>query len=198
MSGFICARCLARPLTRPTRVPVANVARFTTSPRQSANDKAGKNNWQSKGNKAVKVSRVVAPGERKAARKRVVLSNVNARAVNDLAVLDKVNASGSRHQGQMLALPDDLIDALRANEAFKATQEWHLFQRPATLMREDTKRIASLFDQIESGSEPTVLRRILSGPRGSGKSILQLQAMSMALLKGWITIHIPDSKPTPS
>jgi small subunit ribosomal protein S29 len=38
------------------------------------------------------------------------------------------------------------------------------------------------------------VRRVIYGERGSGKSVLALQAKAMALLKGWIVVHIPEGK----
>jgi len=40
----------------------------------------------------------------------------------------------------------------------------------------------------------TAVRRVMYGERGSGKSVLALQAKAMALLKGWIVVHIPEAK----
>jgi RecA/RadA recombinase len=30
------------------------------------------------------------------------------------------------------------------------------------------------------------------GKQGSGKTVLQMQAMAMALNKGWVVIHLPN------
>ena len=40
-------------------------------------------------------------------------------------------------------------------------------------------------------------RAVLCGPKGSGKSVLLLQAMSWALQRGWLVINIPNGIPLP-
>jgi hypothetical protein len=39
---------------------------------------------------------------------------------------------------------------------------------------------------------PQAARWVLTGVKGTGKSVLQLQAMALALQRGWILVHIPD------
>ena len=38
-------------------------------------------------------------------------------------------------------------------------------------------------------------RAVLCGPKGSGKSVLLLQAMTWALQRGWLVINIPNGIP---
>ncbi|KAL8895161.1 MAG: hypothetical protein Q9192_003804 [Flavoplaca navasiana] len=136
-----------------------------------------------------------APGERRALRKRIVLSNVNALEVQGLQNMDVENMFDRRLEGQVLRLPGPIVDQLRAVEAFKPTQSWGLFQSPGTLMRRETvdmgKMIAEMSEQ--EGLRKTV-RRVLVGEKGSGKSMILLQAMTMAFLKGWTVINLPEAQ----
>jgi hypothetical protein len=43
-----------------------------------------------------------------------------------------------------------------------------------------------------SPKPPRTARCVLTGVKGTGKSVLQLQAMAVALQRGWILVHIPD------
>lgn len=131
-----------------------------------------------------------APGERKAAKKRIVLTNDNALEVTSLKDLDKDNALSEANHGQVLGIPAATVDALRAVEAFKTTQGWGLFRRPATLIRKETVQLAKVMNEAE-GQKKTI-RRILSGERKCGKSTLLLQGLSMAFLRDWFVINLPE------
>ncbi|KAF2809903.1 uncharacterized protein BDZ99DRAFT_299523 [Mytilinidion resinicola] len=133
-----------------------------------------------------------APGERKALRKRVVLSNTNALVVEGLNDLTVGNIETGDMQGQVVGLSEPVIDSLRAVEAFKATQGWHLFRRPAMLMRRETTQVSALMRDVETRKK--TVRRILAGDRASGKSTLLLQGLAMAFMKKWVVISIPDAK----
>ena len=135
-----------------------------------------------------------APGERKALRKRIVLSNTNAIEVHGMQDLSAETMIDMRLRGQMLGIPGPVVDQLRAVEAFKVSQGWGLFRRPGTLIRKETLAYGKLFDSLNSLPTCQNTRRILVGEKGSGKSMLLLQAMSMAFLKDWIVISIPDGK----
>ena len=137
------------------------------------------------------------PGERKAGRKRIVLSNINAIEVHGMQDLSAKTMIDMRLRGQMLGIPGPVIDQLRAVEAFKVSQGWGLFRRPSMLMRKETLEYGKLFDLMDSSpTDPSQrdqnIRRILVGEKGSGKSMLLLQVLSMAFLKNWIVINIPD------
>lgn len=133
-------------------------------------------------------------GERKAQRKRIVLTNNNALEVSSLKDLDKASALDASIQGQVRGLPDPLVDSLRALEAFKTTQGWSLFRRPATLIRKETAEVASLIKEVEASEKgkKTTVRRILTGEKMSGKSTLVLQGLSIALLRQWVVINLPE------
>lgn len=131
-----------------------------------------------------------APGERRAARKRVVLSNVNALDV-ELENLTATTVLDASQQGQIIGIPGELVDRLRAAQAFKSTQSWGWFKRPAFLIRPETIEVSRMLQEATSISNTP--RWIFSGEVGSGKSVLLLQAQAMALLKDWVVISIPES-----
>jgi len=132
------------------------------------------------------------PGERKALRKRVVTTNINALEVQGLEDFSAENVSSLGNKlGQVLGISDSVADSLRAAEAFKPTQGWRMFRRPATLVRGETVEVAKLLEKAQGGATE---RNVITGSRASGKSVLLLQAMVMAHLKKWIVIHIPEGK----
>ena len=91
-------------------------------------------------------------------------------------------------QGKVLGIPGEVVDRLRAVEAFKPAQGWGLYRRPAMLMRSETLEYAKMMDSMETDS----IRRVIVGERGSGKTTMLLQAMTLAFLKGWVVINIPE------
>ena len=162
---------------------------------------------------------VVPPvGQRKAERKRIVLSNTNALMVEGLQDLSVDNMADLQSQSNVLALPWPIPDQLGNAEAFKTTQNWKLFRKPATLMRKESVELAQMIKNINSlqvansdgkdeaskgdgawavestRSFSNVQRAILDGPQGGGKSLLLLQAMAMGFLNQWIVITVPEGK----
>ncbi|KAL8944511.1 MAG: hypothetical protein Q9216_000421 [Gyalolechia sp. 2 TL-2023] len=134
-----------------------------------------------------------APGERKALRKRIVLSNVNALEVPGMQDINEENMYDRRSEGQVLGLSAPLVDHLRAVEAFKPTQGWGMFRRPAVLMRKETLDTGKIVDEISSSDgQRTTVRRVLVGERGSGKSMMLLQSLTMAMLRGWTVVNLPE------
>lgn len=133
-----------------------------------------------------------APGERKAFRKRIQLSNNNALPVAGLDELAPGTMATSESRGRVFALPDQLVDQLRALEAFKPTQSWNLFRRPHFLIREETVDLTAKMNDCKEKKD--TLRCVLTGSRLSGKSLIQMQALSHALLNDWLVIHIPEGK----
>lgn len=131
-----------------------------------------------------------APGERKALRKRIVLSNNNALEVASLQDLSTANALSPDNEGKVRGIPEAAVDMLRAVEAFKPTQGWAMFRRPAVLMRKETMELARLLTEAETAKK--TVRRILTGERMSGKSTLVLQGLTMAYLRGWVVINLPE------
>jgi len=125
--------------------------------------------------------------------------------VSGLQELSKDNSTDEVIRSKVMALPDELVDSLRAVEAFKVNQGWSFFRKPATLIREEAFEMSRLMDEIAaktpdkrlkgSGAEDQrgkTIRRIIYGERAAGKSVLLLQAMSMAFLKGWVVMNIPE------
>lgn len=159
--------------------------------------------WKPKGQKTLVIgkskrapenrARRPAPGERKALRKRIVLSNVNALEVPNMQFLNEETMYDRRLEGQVLGLSEPSVDQLRAFEAFKPTQGWGLFRKPGTLMRKETLDLGKTVDEISSSDGPKkTVRRILVGEKGSGKSMLLLQALTMSMLKGWTIVNLPE------
>lgn len=207
----VCLRCLRQSLSAAIETPRAaqRAAAFSSSSRHSNVVKkkstvtakpaarAG-NTLRLAKNVRVPTSRPPAVGERRTLRKKVVLSNTNALEVQGLRDLSASNARAESlpaARGKVVGLSNDTVDALRAAEAFKPTQGWNLFRRPATLIRDETVELAKELDWIAAGGkEARRLHKVLFGTRGSGKSVLQLQALAIASLKKWVIVHVPDAK----
>jgi small subunit ribosomal protein S29 len=136
----------------------------------------------------VKTGRPPAPGERKAIRKRIVLSNSNALEVTTMA--DMTAELDTAQVGTVVGLPGPVVDQLRAVEAFKTTQGWALFRRPAVLVREESVEIAKMIQEAQE--EKKTSKTIIDGERGAGKSMMLLQAMATAFIRGWIVLSIPE------
>ncbi|KUL88092.1 hypothetical protein ZTR_04076 [Talaromyces verruculosus] len=133
-------------------------------------------------------------GERKALRKRIVLSNTNALEVPGMQEFSEETMVDTRIRGSVLGLPVPMIDQLRALQAFKPSQGWSLFRRPGVVLRRETLEMGRVFEGIstEGPDQGKVVKKILTGKRASGKSVHLLQAMAMGLLKKWVVISIPD------
>ncbi|GAB7364777.1 hypothetical protein MBLNU230_g5575t1 [Neophaeotheca triangularis] len=205
-SRGLCLRCLGRAApseTSSSTVAVSHRAAFSTSQPYQANPPKAKNATASgarKGkslrlakNTRASTGRPPAPGERKALRKRVVLSNVNALEVQGLQDFNPENAAKlGEFRGGVLGFDDATVDSLKALDGFKPTQGWSMFRRPATVVREATVELAQKLEAVQK--DKSTVRRVVTGERGSGKSVLQLQGMAMAYQKGWIVLHIPEGK----
>ncbi|MCJ1400335.1 37S ribosomal protein S23 mitochondrial [Xylographa trunciseda] len=135
-----------------------------------------------------------APGERQALRKRIVLSNTNALEVPDMQDLTAESVANTKLQGQVVGLPGPLVDQLRAIEAFKSSQGWGLFRRPGMLVREETVSHGKLVQSMSDPQDTRTIRKIYVGERGSGKSTMLLQAMTMAFLQNWVVINFPEGQ----
>ena len=221
MSSYACWRCLSRApelaihTYRSTSHPPFSLglplAHFSTSPpalgvpakKKSSVDLSARNESQrgvkrfiKKKEKSVEEDRSKRPkiGERKALRKRVVLSNTNALEVDGLQNITDGYIVDDELRGQVLAIPGPVVDQLRAVDAFKASQGWSLFRRPAMLIRQETIDLGKQMRDIATGNSKTSIRRILVGEKGSGKTLMLLQAMTMAFMKGWVVINIPHGK----
>jgi small subunit ribosomal protein S29 len=193
--------------------PLVPFASFSTTPASLAAGQKKKSgptlqqNLPTKGKKVLNIKkkdpskRARVPLEQKRAlRKRIVLSNANASQVGWLQDLNMTNLSHESAQGNVYGLPDVVVDALRLLKAFKVGQGWASYRRPATLIRREAWRLGKAMQAISGDSKSPdeaaqpgeTLKRVIYGPRGAGKSVLLLQVMSMALLRGWIVINIPE------
>lgn len=147
--------------------------------------------------KPVEKTRPPAVGERRALRKRIVLSNPNALEIEGMQDLSAENMVDARLRGSILGLPVPMLDQLRAVQAFKPKQGWSIFRRPGTVVRRETLELGRLIDVIsaeEGENKGKVVRKILTGVKGSGKSVHMLQAMSMAFTKEWVVITVPEGE----
>lgn len=210
MASSGCWKCLARPSGSLTsqlalRTPGVSAAFSTTTARAALPIKAKKPSQarpalKAKGSKTLRIKKKAPakpsgkppmPGERKAMRKRIVLSNTNALEVpmmdfNEHMVADPTMA------GKVVALPGEVVDSLRAVEAFKVNQGWGLFRKPALLLREESAVLGQKMVAAEKSKE--AVRLVIDGERGSGKSLMLLHALSAAFLRGWIVLSIPEGK----
>ncbi|KAH9827394.1 Mitochondrial ribosomal death-associated protein 3 [Teratosphaeria destructans] len=208
MQSPICLRCLKRSLVPIEASLPAHPAAFSTTASLSANPPKKKpavarptqhtgKSLRLARNTRVATSRPPAPGERKALRKRVVLSNTNALEVHGLQDLKKENSDAkslASLQGQVLGFTNESVDALRALEGFKPTQGWSLFRRPATVVRKETIELVELLEKVAADQPRHVERRVICGDRSSGKSVLMLQTMAIAQMKGWLLLHFPEAR----
>ena len=222
MTSTTCWRCFSKSRVRFfSPIPAYHAASFTTSasvrarspatpPKKSfagrksdlkTPQKGVSGNFIKKKKIKPKESRPkkTAIGERLALRKRIVLSNNNAIAVEDVPEFGVESLGDEQLHGQVVSLTVSMVGQLRAVDAFKRTQNWGLFRNPAMLVRRETVEYGRLFKEMSEEQESRrTIRRVLVGERGSGKSIILLQAMTMAFLKGWVVINLPEGITPPS
>lgn len=213
MVGSICPSCLLRLRTSSNlRLPASSISLsatssfHTTAPQfdvvkkkkgVSAPKKLRESTSAKIKKKRVERPRPPEPGARKAERKRIVLSNTNAIEIRDMADLTPDNITDDSMIAQVLGLEGTLLDQLREAKAFKPTQNWNMFRRPATLVRRETVGLGQNIREVnesvsDNGMGPLTLRQIIAGARSTGKSLLLLQAMSIAYLNKWIVLNIPE------
>lgn len=204
MASAQALRTLARPAipVAPRIQPVMRslVAAFSTSSLLSAAPPAVKSrkDLPKKTKKTYKKKQNIVPvkkpgpGERKAFRKRIQLSNNSALAVTGIENLEAQTMAKGESSGKMFAIPDQVVDQLRALEAFKTTQTWNLFRKPHVLVRKETVELMSKLEASVEKKE--ALKCVLTGSRLSGKSLTLLQAQSHALLNEWVVINIPEGQ----
>ncbi|KAL2161593.1 hypothetical protein VTH06DRAFT_8155 [Thermothelomyces fergusii] len=222
MSGPNCLRCLVRPSTSiPVSVPRARAplvpigpisgpiraasrpAAFSTTAAANAGEvqarpssRKGEKKLQlgkfKKRDRIAEKGKPPLPGERKAYRKRITLSNDNAIPVPWLTDLGPADLAAPENIARVMALPEEVQDQLRASEAFKPTQCWGMFRKPAVLVRKETVELASRMQ--EAAANRQTLRLVVTGDRVAGKSLMLLQAMTHAFLNGWIVLHFPEAQ----
>ncbi|KAK7907944.1 hypothetical protein PG985_015247 [Apiospora marii] len=211
MATANCWRCLGRPSTHRLLAPSSltsfkaptSVAAFTTSATLLAKDD---NSFSMKGHVRTGKRLVLGkkkkgrgdrskppgPGERKAFRKRIQLSNDNALKVSGLPELEAQKLVDPAAVGQIVSLPTDLVDQLRTVEAFKPTQNWGLFRSPHMLVRKDT--VDFLGDLTKRVGNKETVRTVIGGERGVGKSMLGLQTMAAGFMNKMVVINIPEAQ----
>ncbi|KAK0668293.1 putative mitochondrial SSU ribosomal protein S23 precursor [Cercophora samala] len=213
MSATNCLRCLGRPsvagASRGVVVPVfaPRTAPFSTTAIQNALPAKGKSGEHQ--DRSVRVYRAgrkmtfkkkhtgdrgkpPAPGERKAFRKKIVLSNDNALPVPWVTEMEASSLSNENKVGTIVSLPPAVQDQLRATEAFQPTQTWGLFRKPSTLIRKETVELVGKMEKATANKQTA--RVVLTGEKISGKSTMLIQAQSYAYLNNWIVIHFPDAQ----
>lgn len=217
MASSWCWNCLSRlrPTPRALLTPPSATPRISSAPfhstavhyaqpaKKKGNSLTVQKHRQStslrrKKKKVTERSRPPAVGERKALRKRIVLSNPNALEIEGMVDLSPETMVDSRLRGTVVGLPPVMIDQLRAVQAFKPKQGWSIFRRPGTVLRRDTIEMGRLFEQIsgegDNAQKGKVVKKIVTGMKGSGKTVHLLQAMAMGFMKKWAVITIPDGK----
>ena len=210
MSVSICTRCLAR-LRLSNRhailsTPIQSSSFHTSSPqhasplKKKANQTPGNQIFAKRESRSAKIKKgtrqrpvLPAVGEIRTQRKRIVLSNTNAPEIRGMQDLSASNMAVEGNAGKVFGLPGPLLDQLREAKAFKPSQNWSLFRRPATLIRDESVTIAADIQEIND-SRSITHRKIIVGDKQCGKSLLLLQAMSTAFLNDWIVITIPEGK----
>lgn len=130
------------------------------------------------------------PGERKAWRKRIVLSNNNALPIRGSARMHGQNLASPESAGKVFKIDEETIDQLRSSEAFKSSQTWGLFHSPHTLVRPETVHVCGRM--LEKAKAGETARLVVAGDRAAGKSMVLLQAMANAFLNEWVVIHVPE------
>ncbi|KAH6847492.1 mitochondrial ribosomal death-associated protein 3-domain-containing protein [Chaetomium sp. MPI-CAGE-AT-0009] len=193
---------IAVPITRTLTAPFSTTAASNAAPRRAfqpapnakGHSRAGKKLQlgKFKKDKVADKGRTPLPGERKAYRKRITLSNDNAIPVPWLTDLGPADMTAAENTAKVLALPEEVQDQLRAGEAFKTTQCWGMFRKPAVLVRKETVDLAN---QMQSSADNRkTLRLVVTGDKVAGKSMMLLQAMAHAHLNNWIVINLPEAQ----
>jgi small subunit ribosomal protein S29 len=217
MASSSCWKCLLRPSASqshfqvshvPSRLPALALPFSTSSPlavkggpaprktkatitaNKSKKPATAAKTLKLKKKTVVKTGRPPAPGERKALRKRIILSNSNALEVHDM--VDMTAELDAAQIGKVMGLPGPVVDQLRAVEAFKTTQGWGMFRRPSMLIRDKSVEIAKMLQAAVDAKKTSIT--IIDGEKGAGKSMMLLQAMATAFSKGWIVLNIPEGK----
>lgn len=214
MSLSICTSCLSR-LRLSSQASIAHPAllsmsksSFHSSPTYQGDGQnkkkraTGKNVYRNISPQTYKKKRRVVPktppvGERQMQRKRIVLSNTNAIEIKAMQDLNPKNMNDDAYVGHVLGIEGSVIDQLRHAKAFKRSQNWRLFRQPATLFRKETVELGKNFElvnesQYGSDNQAKVLRQVVTGERISGKSVLLVQALSMAYMNKWVVINVPE------
>ncbi|WWD22697.1 hypothetical protein CI109_107190 [Kwoniella shandongensis] len=99
----------------------------------------------------------------------------------------------SEHVGKPTTFAKGSFEKLKAfGLPRKLEKELSASGGPASVIREATVDLAKRLDGAKSGSSKAA-RYVLTGERGSGKSILLLQSVSYAVESGWIVLYVPKA-----
>jgi small subunit ribosomal protein S29 len=181
---------LAAPFSTSSRVLYP--APVKKKPSQGGAPRKGQKTLKIKKDRTPRHVKKVDPTERLAFKNRIVLSNTNANEVA-LPDLDVDNMVAQDSIGKMFAIPGPIVDSLRAVGAFQRGQKWDTFRKPATLLRQEAWELGKLIEQISAAEEDAPsARKVIYGDKRTGKTVLLLQAMTMAFLKNWVVINIPE------
>lgn len=210
MSLSICTSCLARLRITPTTSSLPSISQIpssissfhTTASQHNVVKKKATNVPGARVSKLresksarIKKDKKVRPrpppvGQRKAERRRIVLSNTNALPISDLEVLSAENMADAGKTGQMLSLDGPLLDQLREAKAFKTTQNWSLFRTPSVLIRDEAVELGA--DVQDVVNEKSTVRRLIVGEKASGKSVHLLHGMSLGYMNKFVVVNVPD------
>ncbi|KAK8844749.1 hypothetical protein IAR55_006599 [Kwoniella newhampshirensis] len=99
----------------------------------------------------------------------------------------------SEHVGKPTTFSKGSFEKLKAfGLPRKVEKELSTSGGPASVVREATVDLAERLDSAKSGSSKKA-RYVLTGERGSGKSMLMLQSVSYALESGWVVLYNPKA-----
>ncbi|KIW36707.1 uncharacterized protein PV06_11116 [Exophiala oligosperma] len=213
MSLAICTECLSRLRISPHnslgRVAkgaslLPQTASFHASATQKANPTPGKKGdkiLKFRGSQSARLKKKVRErlklppvGERRAQRRRIVLSNTNALPVDDMENWNKGNITDSQLVGKVMGLDGELLDQLRDAKAFERTQNWNLFRRPGTLIRDETLAVGKEVETLTKTADSRVVKHLVVGDAHAGKSILMLQTICMAFMNAWLVLSVPEGE----
>jgi small subunit ribosomal protein S29 len=189
-SSLPCAWCQAALFSTTLPAAAATPVKGGAGGKDSRQKKGGKINLDRFKKEQKRPTKQPLPGERKAYRKRIVLTNDNALTVEGATDLTSASMVNQDNVGTMLRLPDKLVDQLRAAEAFKTTQCWNLFRWPHVLLRQSGLDVAKKMQKDLQTKHTT--RLVLMGDKSVGKSMLLLQTIANAYSNDWIVVNIPE------
>lgn len=113
-------------------------------------------------------------------------------------MLSVENMADESSRGKVFSFSKPCVESLRALRVFKPTQSWPMFKEPGTFMRGESVELAKLIRDIgghgDGEAKGKNVSQIITGAKGTGKSIHLVQAMAMARLNNWVVINVPDGK----
>ncbi|WVR03081.1 hypothetical protein IAU60_000070 [Kwoniella sp. DSM 27419] len=112
----------------------------------------------------------------------------------DLSDLPRLQPTSfkSDHVGKAATFSPATFDKLRSGLSKKVEKELSAAGGPASVVRQVTVDLAKKLDAAKSGSSKDA-RYVLTGERGSGKSMLLLQSVAYAIESNWIVLYQPKA-----